>query len=339
MTWPTSGIMTSGCTSTPSRFSSQAASKIARTCISLISGKVRPNRQPRRPIMGLDSWRRWTSRKSRSRRESRMGSSPLTRRTATSAISSSCLGRNSWSGGSSRRIVTGNPAMAWKMPRKSSRCIGRSLSRAARRSRSVPARIISCITGKRSWAMNMCSVRHNPTPSAPKPRALAESSGVSALVRTPSVRNSSAQSINCWNSPESSGSIMGTSPWMTSPVPPLMLRMSPSLSTRPATRSSLARRSTSMSSVPATQGLPMPRATTAAWLVMPPRLVSTPWAWIMPWMSSGLVSTRTRITFSPLAPRRSASSASKTIAPVAAPGLAGRPRAMTSILAFGSMRR
>ena len=47
---------------------------------------------------------------------------------------------------------------------------------------------------------------------------------------------------------------------------------------------------------PTTQGLPMPRATTAAWLVMPPRAVRMPSAACMPWMSSGLVSTRTRIT-------------------------------------------
>ena len=40
----------------------------------------------------------------------------------------------------------------------------------------------------------------------------------------------------------------------------------------------------------------MPRATTAAWLVMPPRAVTMPSAACMPWMSSGLVSSRTRIT-------------------------------------------
>ena len=49
------------------------------------------------------------------------------------ARSSSC-GRNSCSGGSSRRIVTGSPSIARKMPSKSSRCIGRILSSAARRS-------------------------------------------------------------------------------------------------------------------------------------------------------------------------------------------------------------
>ena len=45
----------------------------------------------------------------------------------------------------------------------------------------------------------------------------------------------------------------------------------------------------------------MPRATTAAWLVMPPREVRMPLAACMPWMSSGEVSIRTRITASPAA--------------------------------------
>ena len=43
----------------------------------------------------------------------------------------------------------------------------------------------------------------------------------------------------------------------------------------------------------------MPRATTAAWLVMPPRVVRMPSAACMPWMSSGLVSMRTRMTLRP----------------------------------------
>ena len=70
----------------------------------------------------------------------------------------------------------------------------------------------------------------------------------------------------------------------------------------------------------------MPRATTAAWLVMPPRAVTMPRAACMPWMSSGLVSSRTRMTASPSWASRSASSASKTILPVAAPGLARQAR-------------
>ena len=54
--------------------------------------------------------------------------------------------------------------------------------------------------------------------------------------------------------------------------------------------------STRMPPAPETHGLPMPRATTAACEVMPPRVVRMPSAACMPWMSSGLVSTRTRMT-------------------------------------------
>ena len=35
---------------------------------------------------------------------------------------------------------------------------------------------------------------------------------------------------------------------------------------------------------------------------MPPWLVMTPWDWMSPWMSSGLVSQRTRMTCSPVEP-------------------------------------
>jgi hypothetical protein len=90
------------------------------------------------------------------------------------------------------------------------------------------------------------------------------------------------------------------------------------------------------SPAPATQGRPMPRATTAAWLVMPPRAVRMPRAACMPWMSSGLVSMRARMTASPFAARLSASSALNTMVPDAAPGLAGKPFDSTVRAAFGS---
>ena len=65
----------------------------------------------------------------------------------------------------------------------------------------------------------------------------------------------------------------------------------------------------------------MPRATTAAWLVLPPRAVSTPSAAIMPCRSSGLVSRRTRMTFSPRpSAQATAVAESKTAWPTAAPG-------------------
>ncbi len=82
----------------------------------------------------------------------------------------------------------------------------------------------------------------------------------------------------------------------------------------------------------------MPRATTAACDVMPPCEVTTPWAWIRPWMSSGVVSQRTSTTASPAAPRVAAVSASNTAAPTAAPGEAPRPRAMGSTATEESRR-
>ena len=77
----------------------------------------------------------------------------------------------------------------------------------------------------------------------------------------------------------------------------------------------------------------MPRATTAAWEVMPPRAVRMPAASSMPFRSSGEVSMRTRIArwFFSLS-IFSASSAKNTTGPVAAPGDAGSPFTMT--LAF-----
>src|SRR5438105_3612486 len=59
----------------------------------------------------------------------------------------------------------------------------------------------------------------------------------------------------------------------------------------------------------------MPRATTAACEVMPPRVVRIPSAACMPWISSGEVSIRTRITRLSLALSVSASSAENTISP------------------------
>ena len=60
------------------------------------------------------------------------------------------------------------------------------LARPARRPSSVSARITATIASLRSAPKNMCSVRQRPIPSAPNSRARWASSGVSALVRTPS---------------------------------------------------------------------------------------------------------------------------------------------------------
>jgi len=110
------------------------------------------------------------------------------------------------------------------------------------------------------------------------------------------------------------------------PVEPSSESQSPSLKSLPPRRKRLPSSSIAISWQPETQHSPMPRATTAAWLVMPPRTVRMPSAAFMPSMSSGDVSKRTRTTFSPRSFHALASTAVKTMRPQAAPGEAGRPR-------------
>ena len=178
---------------------------------------------------------------------------------------------------------------------------------------------------------NMCSVRVRPMPSAPSSSDRRASAGLSALARTPRRRTSSAQPRTVARSPVVPGRSRVTAPSMTSPVPPSMETTSPSCSTRsvPATLTCLAAASMCSASTPQTQGLPMPRAMTAAWLVLPPWLVRMPSAAVMPARSSGVVSQRTRTQACPASAAATASAAEKTTAPTAAPGLALRPRAMT----------
>ena len=226
--------------------------------------------------------------------------------------------------------------MIWNSSTKSDFWNGAIFASAARRPASSSARIISRTAAMRASSKNICSVRHRPMPSAPKPRAVLASSGVSALARTRRRRTLAAQAISVWKSPVSSGSIIGTAPSSTSPFEPSMVMISPALKVRPRAVKVPAFSSIWISPAPETQGRPMPRATTAAWLVMPPRAVTMPRAACMPWMSSGDVSSRTRMTASPSWFMRSASSASNTILPVAAPGDAGRPAATTWRSALGS---
>ena len=111
---------------------------------------------------------------------------------------------------------------------------------------------------------------------------------------------------------------------------------SPSWNVLPPRVNFLFASSMAMSPQPETQQVPMPRATTAAWEVIPPRTVRMPWAAFMPVMSSGEVSRRTRTTFSPRFFHSMASSALKTILPQAAPGLAPRPLPIGFALASAS---
>ena len=94
--------------------------------------------------------------------------------------------------------------------------------------------------------------------------AVSASKAVSALARTPMVRISSTQPIRRPKSPVSFGWMVGTSPSMTSPALPSMVITSPSFSTLPRDVRDFALMSTNSSLAPATHGVPMPRATTAA---------------------------------------------------------------------------
>ncbi len=118
---------------------------------------------------------------------------------------------------------------------------------------------------------------------------------------------------------------VGSLPTITSPVVPSIESQSPSATLRPCARTSACAWSTTISPAPTMQVLPMPRATTAACDVMPPRVVRIPTAACMPAMSSGEVSSRTRTTGSPLAARATACGAVSATRPQAAPGPAGRP--------------
>ena len=114
---------------------------------------------------------------------------------------------------------------------------------------------------------------------------------------------------------------------MTSPMKPSIEIQSPSLTTVSSTEKVRAAMSMSSTPQPTMQTLPIWRATSAAWLVMPPWAVRMPCAASMPRMSSGLVKSRTSRTCSPRSAQATASAALNTTRPVAAPGPAGRPQA------------
>ncbi len=190
--------------------------------------------------------------------------------------------------------------------------------------------IIARIFGWRSAAMNMCSVRHRPMPCAPNSRARRASSGVSAFVRTSSRRSSSAHSSVRWKFGSGGGSTRSTSSTVTSPEVPSIAIWSPWRSTISPTRTSRAARSMSSAEAPQTHGLPIPRATSAAWLALPPSEVRIPRAAKNPATSSASVNGRTRITSRPRLAHATASGAVKTICPLAAPGEALTPRTRIS---------
>ncbi len=177
-------------------------------------------------------------------------------------------------------------------------------------------------------------------PSAPNSRALAESCGVSAFVRTPSFFTLSHRLMKATKFGFSPTALMsGRASGYTVPLEPFRVIQSPSRMTVPLTVIWRLPTSTCISPAPTMQHLPQPRATSAACEVMPPRAVRMPWAARIPSTSSGLVSSRTRITCLPAWVQSTASLAVSTTWPTAPPGPAGRPltRIFASFSLAGSM--
>ena len=244
---------------------------------------------------------------------------------ASFAISFSSIGTNSCNGGSRNLIVTGHPSRASYNATKSDCWYGRILSRASSLSSTVSAQIISLKVAILLSSKNICSVRHRPIPSAPSSLAFLASWGVSALVLTESLLYLSAHAITLPNSPAIWASTVGIMPSYILPVEPSIEIASPSVYSLPARVNFLLASSMLISPQPDTQHLPIPLATTAAWLVIPPLTVSIPCAAFIPVISSGEVSRRTKTTFSPRSAHATASSAENTTLPQAAPGDAPSP--------------
>ena len=136
------------------------------------------------------------------------------RRTSSSSMS----GRNSCSGGSSSRTVTGRPSIASRIPMKSAAGLARSSSSAACSSS-------ASVVGEDHPLHERQPVAEEHVLGAAEADALGAelarpraSSGRSAFVRTFIVRNSSAQPSMMPNGPVGSGVTTGTSPTTTSPV-------------------------------------------------------------------------------------------------------------------------
>ena len=313
-TAPTSGTMISTRGTLPALCSSAAASRIARTCISNSPGMTRPSRTPRRPSIGFCSCSLCTACSIR-RSPSRGLAAGLGHRDPDRQLGE--VGQELVQ----RRVEQPDrhrqPVHRLEDAVEVLALQRQQFGQLASRSSSVSARISPSTSDRRS-PRNMCSVRHSPMPCAPNRRARAESSPVSALARTSIRRAPSAHLHQPVHRLDQLVGVRGLGVQLALEVLDhrrgdhrhlaeehlaggavdgdhgALRCTEPSLSVK-----CRALVSTSIASAPQTQVLPMPRATTAAWLVLPPRLVRMPWAAIMPSRSSGLVSRRTRMTRSP----------------------------------------
>ena len=169
-------------------------------CISVISGYVTASRQPRKPSIGFISCR-----SPRGRRVSSIGSHGLRHFRDLLSV----CGRNSCSGGSSRRIVTGRTVHDLEQPRKSFRCIGKKLGE----------RYSACLLVLRqnhgTHRVDAFAFKEHVLGAAEADALSAElaaraSAGVSAFVRTFIVRTCRPSPSAVAKSPESSGSRVAT---------------------------------------------------------------------------------------------------------------------------------
>ena len=203
-----------------------------------------PRRQPRVPIIGFVSARLAHAARAapRPRRSARPVASAARSR-ASSTDSSSLRGRNSCSGGSSSRIVTGRPSIASKIPSKSARWSGSSSSSAARRSSSV--------LGHDHLAhLRLAVGLHEHVLGAAQADALGAEARVRGARRRgrrrscarPCARMSSAQRSTVSKCLQISGEMSGTSSVVTAPVLPSIAIRSPLRSSRPVHRDRLAPR-------------------------------------------------------------------------------------------------
>ena len=126
--------------------------------------------------------------------------------------SSSTSGRNSCSGGSSSRMVTGRPSIASKMPSKSERCSFSSSSSAAFSSASVGGEDEPLHERQAVAEEHVLGAAQADALGAEAPRDLARRRGRSALVRTFSPRKLSAQPRTVSNAPASSSGVTTAAP-------------------------------------------------------------------------------------------------------------------------------
>jgi hypothetical protein len=226
-----------------------------------------PRRQPRWPSIGLNSCRLLTLVRARARRPTLSSASPR-----LDLWASSLCGRNSCSGGSSRRMVTGRPFHGLEDALEVAALHGQQLGQGASRAGLVSARIISRTARMRSGLEEHVL-------GAAEADALGAEARATGRLRAcrrwcgpgacgPCRPRASARRKLARRAP--GPGTVGARPSMTSPVEPSMV-MSRLRARRAADPHRAAARSRSRApSSRRRRALPMPRATTAAWEVMPP---------------------------------------------------------------------